>query len=79
MKIGKHHDVFGFDSASRGRYDFDNAENITDIYRQSNQENCENSVIRSYRKPLEPGLKLKMQFLAEFCHPSCDIKFADTR
>ena len=31
------------------------------------------------RKPLEPGLKLKIQVVAEFCHPSCDIKFAGTR
>ena len=30
-------------------------------------------VIRSLRKPQEPGLKLKIQLLAEFCHPSCDI------
>ena len=29
-----------------------------------------NSVIRSYRKPLEPGLKLKIQLLAELCPPS---------
>ena len=28
------------------------------------------SVIRSYRKSLEPGLKLKIQPLAEFCPPS---------
>ena len=35
-----------------------------------------NSIISSYQKPLEPGLKLKIQLLAEFCHPSCDIKFA---
>ena len=31
--------------ASRGRYDFDKPENITDLYRQS-----------KYRKPLESGL-----------------------
>ena len=36
-----------------------------------------NSVIRSYWKSLEPSLKLKIQLLAEFCHPSCDMKFAD--
>ena len=28
-------------------------------------------------KPFEPGVQLKIQFLAEFCHPSCDLKFAD--
>ena len=64
--------------ASRGRYDFDKPENITDLYRQSNRSTQKNSVIRSYRKPLEPGLKLKIQLLAEFCHPSCNIKFVDT-
>ena len=57
--------------ASRGRYDFDN------LYRQSNQTNWKNDVIRSYWKPLELDLKLKIQLLAEFCHPSCDMKFAD--
>ena len=65
--------------ASRGCYDFDKPENITDLYRHSNRTNWKNSVIRSYRKPLESGLKLKIQLLAEFCHPSCDKKFADTR
>ena len=29
-----------------------------------------NSVIRSYQKLLELGLKLKIQLLAEFCPPS---------
>ena len=38
----------------------------------------ENSIIMSYQKPLQPGLKLKIQLLAKFCHPSCDIKFAGT-
>ena len=31
------------------------------------------------RNPLEPGLKLKIQLLAKFCHPSCDMKLADPR
>ena len=56
--------------APRGCYDFDKPENITDLYRQSNQTTWKNSVIRSYRKPLEPGWKLKIQLLAEFCPPS---------
>ena len=34
-----------------------------------------NSIIRSYRKPFDS--KLKIQRLAEFCHLSCDMKFAD--
>ena len=38
-----------------------------------------NSVIRITQKPLEPDLKLKIQLLAEFCHPSCDMNFADFR
>ena len=62
--------------SSRGHYDFDKPENITDLYSQSNRTNWKN---RSYRMPLEPGLKLKIQLLAEFCHPSCDMKFADPR
>ena len=38
-----------------------------------------NSTIWSYWKPLVPGLKLKIQLLAEFCPPSVwYIKFADT-
>ena len=31
------------------------------------------------RQPVETGLKLKIQLLAEFCHPSCDMNFADPR
>ena len=64
---------------SRGRYDFDKPKNITDVYPQSNQTNWKTSVIRSYQKPLGPGLMLEIQLRAEFCHPSCDLKFADTR
>ena len=65
--------------ASRGRYDLDKPENITGHYRQSNRTSWKNSVIRITRKPLEPDLKLKIQLLAEFCHPSCDMNFADSR
>ena len=65
--------------ASRGRYDLDKPENITDRYRQSNRTTWKNSVIRIPRKPLEPGLKLKIHLLVEFCHPSCDMNFADPR
>ena len=65
--------------ASRGCYDFDKPENIKDLYRQSNWTNWKNSVIRLTRKPLEPGLKLEIQLLAVFFHPSCDINFAGTR
>ena len=64
--------------APRGRYDLDKPENITDRYRQSNWTTWKNRVIRISWKPLEPGLKLKIQLLAEFCHPSCDTKFADS-
>ena len=39
--------------APRGRYDFDKPENITDLYRQSNQTKWKNNFIWSYRKPLE--------------------------
>ena len=63
--------------ASRGRYDLDKPENITGHYRQSNRTTWKNSVIRITRKPLERSLKLKIQLLAEFCHPSCDMNFAD--
>ena len=42
-------------------------------------QSWKNSVIRITRKPLEPDLKLKIQLLAEFCHPSCDMNFADPR
>ena len=38
--------------ASKGRYDLDKPENITDLYRRFGK----NSVIRSYQKPLQPGL-----------------------
>ena len=38
-----------------------------------------NSAIWEGWKPLVPGLELKIQLLAEFVHPACDIKFADTR
>ena len=65
--------------ASRGRYDFNKPENITDLYRQSHRTNWKHSVIRRYQKPLEAGLKLKIQLLAEFCHPPCDMKFVDPR
>ena len=65
--------------ASRGRYDLDKPENITGHYRQSNQTTWKNSVIRITRKPLERGLKLKINLLAKFCHPSCDMNFADPR
>ena len=65
--------------ASRGHYDLDKPENITGHYRQSNRTSWKSSVIRITRKPLEPGLKLKIQLLAEFCHPSCDMNFADPR
>ena len=65
--------------ASRGSYDLDKPENITARYRQSNWTCWKNSVIRITQKPLEPGLKLKIQLLAEFCHPSCDTNFADPR
>ena len=37
-----------------------------------------NSSIWRYWKPLEPILKLKIQLLAKFLHPACDMKFADT-
>ena len=65
--------------ASRGRHDLDKPENITDRYRQPNWTTSKNSVIRIARKPLELGLKLKIHLLADFCHPSCDMKFADPR
>ena len=52
-------------------------ENITDLYRQSNRTNWKISVTRITQKPSEPGLKLKIQLLDKFCHPRCDIKFAD--
>ena len=65
--------------ASRGRYDLDKPENITGRYRQSNRTSWKNGVIRITQKPLEPSLKLKIQLLAEFCHPSCDMNFADPR
>ena len=65
--------------ASRGRYDLDKPENITGRFRQSNRTSWKNSVIRITRKSLELGLKLKIQLLAEFCHPSCDMNFADPR
>ena len=42
-------------------------------------DNLKNSVIRSYRKLLELGFKLKIQLLQRFVHPTYDIKFADTR
>ena len=51
------------------RYDLDKPENIIDLYRQSNLATWKNSIIRSYQKPLEPGLKLKIQLVAEFCPP----------
>ena len=62
---------------SRGRfdfYDFDKPENTTNLYWQSNWPKLKKkkSVIRSYRKPLEPG------FLPSIVHPACDIKFAGT-
>ena len=65
--------------ASRRRYDLDKPENITGHYLQSNRTTWKNSVIRITRKPLARGLKLKIQLLAEFCHPSCDMNFADPR
>ena len=40
-------------------------------------DNLKNSVIRITWKPLKSGLKLKIQLLAEFCHPLCDMKFTD--
>ena len=70
----------GFWGIQRGRYDLNKPENITDRYRQSNRTTLKkNSVIRITRKPLEPGLKLKIHLLAKFCHPSCDMKFTDPR
>ena len=47
------------------------------IGNQIGQIEKKNSVIRITRKQLEPGLKIKNQLLAEFCHPPCDMKFAD--
>ena len=44
---------------------------LTSIGNQIGQIEKKNSVIRSYWKPVEPGLQLKIQLL--------DIKFADTR
>ena len=63
--------------ASWGCYDLDKPENIKAHYRQSNRTTWKNSVIRITQTQLEPGLKLKIQLLAHFCHPSCDMKFAD--
>ena len=62
----------GFQSSQRN-YDFEKPENITYLYMCiGNQigQSEKNSVIRSYRKPLEPGFKLKIQLLAEFYPPS---------
>ena len=65
--------------ASRGRYDLDKPENITGHYRNQIGQLEKNSVIRITQKPLERGLKFKIQLFAEFCHPSCDMNFADPR
>ena len=65
--------------APRGAMTFDKTENVTDRYRQSNRTTWKNSVIRITWKPLEPGLKHQIQLLAKFCHPLCDMKFADPR
>ena len=49
-------------------------------YRQSNKKKKrKNSAIWELWKPLAPGLKLKIQLLASFVNPACDIKFPDTR
>ena len=63
--------------APRGRYDFDKPENITTSIGNQIGQIEKKCVISITRKPLEPGLNLKIQLLAEFCHPSCDMKFAD--
>ena len=59
--------------APKGCYDFDKPENIGNKKKWK-----KNTAIWRYWKPLEPCLKLKIQLLAKFVHPACDIKFADT-
>ena len=66
--------------APRGRCDFEKPENNTDLYRQSKKKKkkkTQNSATWSYQKPLEPGFKLKIQLLVEFCSPSgwCKIRW----
>ena len=56
--------------SSKGVLDLDKPKIITNLYQQSKWTTWKNRVIRSYRKPSEPGLKLKIQLLAEFCPPS---------
>ena len=64
--------------APRECYDFDKPKNIgplsaiksDKLKKLSHHDNSET---------LEPGLKLKIQLLAEFCHSSRDMKFTDPR
>ena len=61
--------------AFRGCYDFDKAENITDLYRQPYKKIEKKKASWSYRKPLEPGLRSRSSFLPSFVYPAGDTKF----